>query len=88
MESGKSLRKRKEKSRQESEADDSSENDIDDDVEKVDDDSSICSTSPSETVSRYSMVTLECINSYKLVNNKNLKVMNTGKPEWGCWQYC
>ena len=50
MESGKSLRKRKEKSRQESEADDSSENDIEDD--KVDDDSSICSTSPSETVSR------------------------------------
>ena len=28
----------------------------------------------------YSIVTLECINSYKLVNIKNIKVMNQTKP--------
>ena len=72
MENGKIVGKRKDKSLQESDADDSSENEIedDDDVVKVDDDSSICSTSLSETVSRYTLA--------KQKNNS--KCPKTGHP--------
>ncbi len=52
---GVNLRKRVDKTRPESEDDNSSENEVDedgDDVEKAEDSSSVCSTSVSETVSR------------------------------------